>query len=134
MKNTRRSLERTRRSRGFTLIELMIVVGILAIIAAIAIPSYTGYITTSRQSAAAANAQPLRLAEEDYWLDNGTYVAGSWIPDGAKTLETGALGWRPDGDDGDFDYQVTISGTNSATITVTHRDDAGVVATLNLSK
>lgn len=122
------------RNRGFTLIELMVVIGILGVLAAIAIPAYNGYISTSRGGAAKANLEPLRLAEEDYWLDNGTYVAGNWIPGGSQTLESGALGWRPDGDDNKFDYVVTVSGVNSATITVTHRDDATAVATRTLTK
>ncbi len=111
---------------GFTLIELVIAMAILAIIAAIAIPAYNGYISQSRISAAAANLEPLRLAEEDYWLDNGTYVAGSWDPDGSKTLETGALGWKPDGDENNFTYTVTAGSTGdiktSYSITVTHKD------------
>lgn len=123
-----------KRNSGFTLIELMVTIGILAVLAAIAIPAYNGYITTSRQGAARANLEPLRLAEEDYWLDNGTYVAGVWVPTGSKTLETGVLGWRPDGDDDKFDYAVTVSGADNATITVTHRDDATATATLDLSK
>ncbi len=122
------------RNSGFTLIELIVTVGILAILAAIAIPAYNGYIATARQGAAESNLDPLRLAEEDYWLDNGTYIAGNWIPGGSKTLETGNLGWKPDGDDNKFNYQVTISGTDTTTITVTHRDDASAVATRTLSK
>ena len=43
-----------RRSRGFTLIELMIVVTVVAILAAIAIPAYSDYITRARRSDAQA--------------------------------------------------------------------------------
>ncbi len=107
---------------GYTLIEIMIAVAILAIIAAVAIPTYRGYITTSREASARANIEPLRLAQEDHWLDNGTYVAGTWDPAGAKTLESGDLAWRPDGDDNNFVYTVTISGTDAFTISVTHVD------------
>ncbi len=58
--------EQMNRNSGFTLIELIVTVGILAILAAIAIPAYNGYIATARQGAAESNLDPLRLAEEDY--------------------------------------------------------------------
>jgi len=110
---------------GYTLIEIMVAVAILAIVAAIAIPSYTGYISTSREAAARANIEPLRLALEDHWLDNGTYVAGAWSGAGAKTLADPPLSWQPDGDDLKFVYTVTVSGASSFTITVTHIDGGG---------
>ena len=50
----RRAVARVVRSRGFTLIELMIVVAIIAILAAIAYPTYTNYITKTRRNAATA--------------------------------------------------------------------------------
>ena len=57
-------------NRGFTLIELMIVVAILAIISAIAIPAYTGYIKTAKLTEAQNNLAALRLAEEEFFLEN----------------------------------------------------------------
>ena len=109
-------------SSGFTLVELMIVVAIIAIISAIAIPAYNNYIRESQFTAAKANVEPLRLMLEDYWLDNSTYAdidGDVWIPSGAQTLESGQLGWRPDGDNEGYSYAVT-STTNSYTIVVTH--------------
>ena len=120
-------LNRKQTISGYTLIEIMVAVAIIAIVAAIAIPSYTGYITTSRNAAARANIEPLRLALEDHWLDNGTYVAGTWDPSGAQTLESGAMGWSPDGDDDKFVY-IVAAVSDIATdfvITVTHNDGGG---------
>jgi type IV pilus assembly protein PilE len=113
--------------QGLTLVELMIVIAILSIVTAIAIPAYNGYIKTGRDAAARANVEPLRLALEDYFLENNTYVAGTWVPSGTQSLQTGALGWHPDGDENKFNYSVVAAGgsiANGYTITVTHVDDA----------
>ncbi|MCU7810223.1 MAG: prepilin-type N-terminal cleavage/methylation domain-containing protein [Candidatus Thiodiazotropha sp. (ex Notomyrtea botanica)] len=119
------------RSQGYSLVELMIVVAILSIVAMIAIPAYTGYVTTARQVAARGNIEPLRLAVEDFRLDNlaAGYAALNglvWEPAGAKTLESGVLGWSPDGDQDMYNYGVTATAT-TYTITVTpigHAADA----------
>ncbi len=119
--------------RGFTLIELMIAVAVIGVITAIAIPAYNGYIATAKTVAVRANVEPLRLALDDYFLDNGSYIAGTWSPSGAQTLQTGALGWRPDGDQNGYSYTVTASAVNSTpawyTITVTSLDDATATIT-----
>jgi len=118
-------MQRTPLCRGFTLIELMIAVAILAIIAAIAIPAYNGYITEARSGAARANLENLRLAVEDYFLDNGSYAAlngDQWLFSGAKTLTTEELGWAPERpSEHRFDYAVT-AGATTYTITVTNID------------
>ena len=113
----------TQRNRGFTLVELMIAVAIIAVLAAIAIPAYNGYIREARISAASANIEPLRIALEDFWLDNGTYGARSpevWVPGGTQSLTSGSLAWQPDpGDKNMFNYSVTSNAT-SYSISVTH--------------
>jgi type IV pilus assembly protein PilE len=69
------------RSRGFTLIELMIVVGIIAILASIAIPSYSEYVRRSRITEAVSALSGMRVKMEQYFQDNRTYsgacVAGT---------------------------------------------------------
>ena len=64
------------RKSGFTLAELMIVVAILSILTAIAIPLYTNYIETSRNTEAFNDMNSLRLAEEEYFLEHNSYVPG----------------------------------------------------------
>ena len=54
------------RNRGFTLIELMIVVAILGILIAVAVPTYRNYITTAKLSEAKSNLETLRLLQEQH--------------------------------------------------------------------
>lgn len=61
------------REAGFTLIEMMIVVVIVAILAAIAIPSYTDFVMRGRLMDAHAKLGDLRGQMERYFLDNRTY-------------------------------------------------------------
>jgi type IV pilus assembly protein PilE len=61
------------RDRGFTLIELMITVAIVAIIAAVALPSYTDYVTRSKITEAQGNLADLRVKMEQYYMDNRRY-------------------------------------------------------------
>lgn len=63
-----------RAQSGFTLIELLIVVAIAGIIARIAIPAYTDYITRSKLSEAQSYLAAMRTKLEQYFLDQRTYV------------------------------------------------------------
>jgi type IV pilus assembly protein PilE len=121
-------------SRGVTLIELMIVVAVLAIIVSIAIPAYEGYIREARLGVARSNAEPLQIALEDYWLDNGTFAiadGAEWDPADADpgNAAMDALGWQPEGDEDKIFYHVDAS-VNSYTVTVTHVDLPGEPVTV----
>jgi type IV pilus assembly protein PilA len=64
-----------RKNEGFTLIELMIVIAIIGILAAIAIPQFSAYRTRSYNSAAEADLRNAATAQEAYYVDNQTYKA-----------------------------------------------------------
>ena len=60
--------------KGFTLIELMIVIAIIGILAAIAIPQFSAYRTRSYNSAANADLRNACTAQEAYYVDWSTYT------------------------------------------------------------
>jgi type IV pilus assembly protein PilA len=64
-----------RKNEGFTLIELMIVIAIIGILAAIAIPQFSAYRMRSYNAAAEADLRNAATAQEAYYVDNQHYVA-----------------------------------------------------------
>ena len=61
---------------GFTLIELMIVIAIIGILAAIAIPQFSAYRKRSFNSAAQADLRNAATAQEAYYVDHQEYADG----------------------------------------------------------
>ncbi len=96
---------------GFTIIELMIVVGIIGILAAIAIPNFITYQAHSRRSEAFANLAAVARAQTTYLAETGAFFEAAPFPDfsgpGLGTQKMGwdaasdaayaDLGWKPDG-------------------------------------
>jgi len=64
----------SKRDEGFTLIEVMIVVAIIAILAAIAIPQLSVYRTKSYNTSAVSDLKNTAIAQEAYYVDNRQYT------------------------------------------------------------
>jgi type IV pilus assembly protein PilA len=83
--------------KGFTLIELMIVVAIIGILAAIAIPNFLKFQAKSKQSEAKTNLKGIYTAETGYFGENNAYSGfneSNWTPVGAARYHytlTGAI-------------------------------------------
>lgn len=65
------------RRRGFTLIELMIVVAIVAVLAAIAYPAYTSHVRRGYRAAAQSYLMDLAQKQTQYLLDNRAYASNA---------------------------------------------------------
>jgi len=62
--------------KGFTLIELMIVLVVIAILTAVALPAYTNYVTRGKLAEATSALSDGRVKMEQFFQDNRTYVGG----------------------------------------------------------
>lgn len=81
-----------RRSHGFTLIELMITVAVIAILAAVALPSYQDYVLRGRLVDATTALSSMRARMEQYYQDNRTYQSvGNFVSPCAANSTAGTF-------------------------------------------
>lgn len=103
---------------GFSLLELLIALAVIAVVTAIAVPVYRDYIATARDAALVRQVTTIEVFQEDFKLRTGNYGAGSYdAANGIATL-TAAIDWKPSSDDG-IVYAVTVIGGESWTATAT---------------
>ncbi|MBD9679734.1 type IV pilin protein [Pseudomonas sp. PDM18] len=98
-------------SRGFTLIELMVVVAIVAILATIAYPSYQQYIIRGKRSAAQAQMMDIANRQQQYLLANRSYASKAQLESGGYSL--------PSDVSGNYSYAITLGSGTPPTFTVT---------------
>jgi type IV pilus assembly protein PilE len=70
-------MNKWRTEAGYTLVEMMIVVAILGILGAVAIPAYQGYVATGKEAEGKAGLSNIALLEEQAFAQNRTYAAGA---------------------------------------------------------
>jgi len=101
---------------GFSLVELLVVVAIIAILAAIAIPQFAGYRTRGYEATLKADLRNAAAAEEAYFADHQAYKAG--------TLSNGTLsGYNRSAEISGMEASV---GINTFQLTATHANCSGV--------
>jgi type IV pilus assembly protein PilA len=121
-----------RDKRGFTLIELMIVIAIIGILAAIAIPQFTSYRERAYIASMKADCNAVRIAEEAYYADNAEYKATTDVTKDLK--DYGVVGLSEGNSikvtctDKVKDYKVEVSSTKTSK-TVTFDSTKGTTVT-----
>lgn len=76
-------------NKGFTLTELLIVVAVIGILAAISIPTYLGVQKRGARTEAISNLQNIRLLLEQYYAENGCYYKTGATPVCTNATRTG---------------------------------------------
>jgi len=105
---------RERDDEGFTLIELMVVLLIIAILMAIAIPTFLGARNTANARAAQSNLTNALTAEQTYWTNNQSFSGNLTTTEPSLTWETAALTSTQNGN-----QVYAVTGDNGQAVVIT---------------
>ncbi len=75
--------------RGFSLMELMIVVAIIAVLAMVSVPTFARYLAKAKRAEAYMNLRSIYGAQKAHWAETGTYST--------VCMGNGGIGWKPEG-------------------------------------
>jgi len=89
-------INKFKNDKGFTLIELMIVVAIIGVLAAIAIPQYSNFRLKAKTAEAKSNLGAIRLGEEAYFTEKEEYVDCAATPTADDFPGKKAINWSDD--------------------------------------
>ena len=103
----------TKRHKGLTLIELMVVVAVLAILSAVAYPLYTNQVQKSRRADAKTALQTIALAQERFFTINGEYAGTLSTLQVSPEIQGGAS------NEGYYTITLNLQGTDNEQFTVT---------------
>lgn len=106
---------KSHRNKGFSMIELMIVVVIVGILAAIAVPSYRNYVIKGSRAAVQTELIKLASLQEKIYLNSSAYACNA-IATAYNGSSTGGLGIDTS-DDGKYTFTLSACATNTYTIT-----------------
>lgn len=116
-----------RRSQGFTLIEIMMVIAIIGILLAFAVPQYQNYVRQSRVTIATSVLSAMRVSMEQYFQDNRSYIGACQPGTVAPTP-----GPAPNATNPSFNFACSNLGLTTYTVTATGAGPmAGFVYTIN---